>query len=48
MVSPDGLSNDLTHVNDCEFLRDVVTVAAVVLVDSVGHHHPGSSEIIVN
>ena len=47
MVSPDGLSNDLTDVNDCEFVRDVVTVAAVVLVDSVGHHHP-SSEILVN
>ena len=47
MISPDGLSNDLTHVNHCQFVRDVVAVAAVVLVDSVGHDHP-SSELGVN
>ena len=40
MVSPDGLSNDLTDVNDCEFVRDVVAVSAVVLGHSVGHNHP--------
>ena len=46
MVSSDGLSNDLTDVNDCEFLRDGLTVSAVVLVDGVSHHHPRRSMLI--
>ena len=40
MVSPDGLSNDLTHVDDGQFVRDVVAVSTVVLGHSVRHNHP--------
>lgn len=39
MLTPDGLSYDLAHVNDHELLGDGVRVAGVVLVHCVGHHH---------
>ena len=40
LVLPDGLSNDLTDIDDHQLVSDGLGVSGVVLVHSVGHNHP--------
>ena len=41
MVSPDSLANDFADVYHDQLVSNGLAVATVVLVDSVGDHHPG-------
>ena len=41
MVPPNSLANNLADVYHDQLVCDGLTVSAVVLVDRVGHHHPG-------